>query len=312
MTDSTSRIARWASGIPDELAFWQSVLPQLKTGRPEDHYRLAPDAPVHPHLEQEIAGLARSEVRILDVGAGPLSGVGKKSGHARVMLTAVDPLAHGYDRILADLDIEPPVRTSFADGESLTEFFAEDSFDIVVMENSLDHSWDPLQVVAEMLRVARIGGLVLLDHFEREAEIESYQGFHQWNVENVGGRLHLWHGSERHCIDAIFAASCTVTTETLPAMAWGQPRNVVRARLRKIAPLSGFSATRLPAKYESLVAVLAEATQALHRREHELADARKRMAADSAGTPRDALRKLVRPMAAPLRRLARRLSNSPP
>src|SRR4029434_7666736 len=117
---------------------------------------------------------------------------------------------------------------------------------------------------------------------------------------------------DRHCIDAISAASSTLTPETLPAMAWGQPRNVVRARLRKIAPLSGFSATRLPAKYESLVAVLAEATQALHRRESALAAARKRIAAASAVPPRDALRKLVRPMAAPLRRLARRLSNSPP
>jgi SAM-dependent methyltransferase len=305
-SDAFARLARWARGIPDELAFWRSVLPRLKVGSPADHYRLAPDAPVHAHLDEAIAEIGGESVRILDVGAGPLSGVGKTSGRARIELTAVDPLARDYARILADLAIDPPVPTKLADGECLGDFFPEGSFDLVVMENSLDHCWDPLQVVGQMLQVVRIGGIVMLDHFEREAEIEAYQGFHQWNVENVGGRLMLWNASQRHCVDDAFRASCMVRTETIPSAIWGQPRTVVRARLVKTAPLVGFAFDDLRAKYANQLGLISDLATALEAVDHEPATSP--AATSSAVTV--AARALMRAVAASARRRLRRRPTS--
>ena len=69
----------------------------------------------------------------------------------------VDPLATHYDRLLRRFDIQPAARTIGAHGERLLRHFPRESFDIAFAVNSLDHSYDPLLIVANMLDLV-VGG----------------------------------------------------------------------------------------------------------------------------------------------------------
>jgi len=63
---------------------------------------------------------------------------------------------------------------------------------MVVCRNALDHSFDPVRGIEEMLLVLKIGGRVNLIHYANEAEEGKYVGFHQWNFDVVDGRPIVW------------------------------------------------------------------------------------------------------------------------
>ncbi|MBZ5536897.1 MAG: class I SAM-dependent methyltransferase [Acidobacteriia bacterium] len=107
--------------------------------------------------------------------------LGKIHPSKELIIVATDALASEYDDLLTKYRIEPPLRTILARAERLTRIFAKNSFDLVYAQNSLDHSYDPLEAIRQMVRVAREGCFVVLDHIENEAENENYQGLHQWN-----------------------------------------------------------------------------------------------------------------------------------
>jgi ubiquinone/menaquinone biosynthesis C-methylase UbiE len=93
----------------------------------------------------------------------------------------VDPLADKYDDILHRKGIVPPTRTCYGEAEKLLEQFPEQSFDLVYSSNALDHSYDPLTAIRNMVFLCKPGGFVFLRHFENEAEKENFQGLHKWN-----------------------------------------------------------------------------------------------------------------------------------
>jgi SAM-dependent methyltransferase len=90
-----------------------------------------------------------------------------------------------------------PVPSIFAPAEELSAFLPPDSFDIVHCRNALDHSFDPLRGVIEMLRLVRIGGVVVLYHNPNEAQSEDYSGFHQYNFDVQDDRFIIWRGEAR-------------------------------------------------------------------------------------------------------------------
>jgi SAM-dependent methyltransferase len=61
--------------------------------------------------------------------------------------------------------VVPPVRTRRCDSERLLDMFEPDSFDVAYASNTLDHSYDPLRAIRQMIAVVRPGGIVLLQHF---------------------------------------------------------------------------------------------------------------------------------------------------
>lgn len=77
-------------------------------------------------------------------------------------------------------------------GEYLSSFYESESVDLVVIQNALDHSANPLKVIKEALSVLRIGGVLYLNHHLNEAEAENYKGFHKFNICDEKGRLTLW------------------------------------------------------------------------------------------------------------------------
>ena len=121
------------------------------------------------------------EVAILDVGAGPLNYLGKKLPGKKINITAVDPLAVEYDKILKKYNIVPLVRTQCVAAEHLCNAFKRNTFDLVYARNCIDHSFDPERAILQMIDVVKRGGFVLLEHYPDEAEREKYSGLHQWN-----------------------------------------------------------------------------------------------------------------------------------
>ncbi len=183
---------QWLEGIKHELQFW---LAHFATEGIEYGGRAVIDDLLHPHQFQ-YEGLfedapAGSTVSVLDVGAGPLSQVGTVGARLGVELRAVDPLAPAYDAILALFGLAPPVAAEFGLAERLVGQFSEESFDLVHACNALDHAMDPLRCIHQMAALVRPGGWVVLDHADREADHQAFQGLHQWNFEVAGGHYRI-------------------------------------------------------------------------------------------------------------------------
>ena len=173
---------------------------------PEDFTpRLDPDLPLQQYLKARLGHVdAGSEVRILDCGAGPFTVVGKQWEGRTVSITAVDALADEYNAALDTDGIVPPLRTQRAEVERLDSMFAPNSFDLVYMRNALDHSYDPLEGIRQMVRVAKVGCVVLLEHYVDEAESAGYEGLHQWNLRpEHDGSLVLWNRRARLVVNEL-------------------------------------------------------------------------------------------------------------
>jgi SAM-dependent methyltransferase len=189
------------TALAQEVQFWRNWFATGGLQWPEEYrFRIDPEVEVDDPLLREILDASpQARVSILDVGAGPITSVGFRFRGKELAITAVDPLADEYDRILRDYGIEPPVRTERRQGEDLLSRFAPDSFDVVFARNALDHTLDPLPIIHKMVSVARPGGHVVLRHVPNEAVTERYRQLHQWNFDERDGRCIVWRrpGRER-------------------------------------------------------------------------------------------------------------------
>lgn len=197
-----------------EASFWRKALADGgKIWGPDMlKERTDPNTPLRAELCELLAG-AGATVRLLDVGAGPLTTLGKTwPGHS-LEISAVDPLAGEYDEILSDLQIVPPVRTTAAFAERLTEIFPRDYFDLTSSSNALDHAIDPILAIREMLAVTRPGGYAYLWHFANEGESEGYTGFHQWNFNCRGDDMIVDNGKMATSLREAFKDVATVNAK---------------------------------------------------------------------------------------------------
>lgn len=175
--------------VTHEIAFWDHVLETRGSNWKGDFdYRMDPGSQVASFMLDKLP----KRPQVLDVGAGPLTGIGKWCGDERLYITAVDPLAAEYDRLLEKHNIKPIVRTRVGYGEGLYEQFGPCMFDLVHAQNSVDHSHYPMRVILEMLSVTKPGGWVTLLHHRNEGEKQGYVGMHGWNFDVSGDDLVLW------------------------------------------------------------------------------------------------------------------------
>ena len=177
---SLSKKAKWEAGIQSEIRHWDKWLRTKGLESPEDfNRRLDPEAVLQPEFEALLP--TQNEVNILDVGAGPLTLIGKKCAGKKVNITAIDLLADEYDRLLKRNHIQPIFRTLKVDAERLTEHFSTNTFDLACALNSIDHVYDPEKAILQMLHVVKIGAYVFLRHTLNEADHQNYMGLHQSN-----------------------------------------------------------------------------------------------------------------------------------
>ena len=194
-----SRIGRrlwWRPRKSSEVDFWKAWLvgaPGTEVWSSDRESRLAPDTEIRdPLVRAELERNPAEEISILDVGAGPLTGLGYRYPGKTLTIIPVDPLADEYERLLRDAELDPPIHTIRVAGEALVEHFGSRKFDIAYASNSLDHSADPFTIISNMIAVVRAGGIVLLRHKRNEGESARYGGMHQWNFDVVDDSLLLW------------------------------------------------------------------------------------------------------------------------
>lgn len=193
--EKPSHYLTWETGKQNELNFWRDFL-ATKGGKWQHNYWQRQDAnlALQGYITQYLKKTTEigATAKILDAGAGPLTFVGKTSPIYHLDLTAVDALANEYDQILSEFDITPIVRTQYCDVEQLTSRFALNYFNLVHIRNALDHSYDPLLGILQMLDVVKPGGYVLINTKVNEGEDENYLGFHNWNFCCDRGQFIIW------------------------------------------------------------------------------------------------------------------------
>jgi SAM-dependent methyltransferase len=209
-------------GRRSELQFWAAWLAGSEGAEEwarDRERRFTPDAEVaDPLLRSEIERLAKNDLSVLDVGAGPVTYMGFRYPGTKLEIVAVDPLANEYARLLEAAGLEPPVRTLPVAGEALLHHFGPGRFDIAYAHNSLDHSVDPLRIIANMVGVVREGGSVILRHAQNEGQEQRYEGLHQWNFDVAQGDLIVWNTAVTVNVSSALQQQATVE-------AWIEPHD---------------------------------------------------------------------------------------
>jgi ubiquinone/menaquinone biosynthesis C-methylase UbiE len=189
---------KWKQGKKYELNHWSQWFDTEGSLWKKDYAsRLDPDQLLQDHIIAALDAPEGTEVSILDVGAGPLTLIGKIWKGRAVNITAVDPLAHQYLEIIKKHNIKPLVTTQFGEVEKLSKLFPVNTFDLVHIQNALDHCYDPMLGITEMVKVAKVNAYTLLGHFVNEGEREKYVGFHQWNFCGENNNFIIWNKSKR-------------------------------------------------------------------------------------------------------------------
>ena len=126
--------------------------------------------------------------------------MGRVTDKVKLDFQALDPLGHAYNLLKKQYNVDSGVSIGTGFVELLHELYAENTFDMVHMRNSLDHSFDPFHGLQEMLFICKVGGKVVLEHAENEAVNQKYSGLHQWNlsVQNEENSFVIWRNDERH------------------------------------------------------------------------------------------------------------------
>lgn len=198
------------ASLTQEIAFWREWFVTQGLDWPDDYRRrFNPDLQLQPELADFLPRLPRTRVDILDVGAGPITRLGKKSAGKEIRLVATDLLASQYNLLIDELKIQPLLRTIYADAEKLVEQFGESSFDIVHAQNTVDHMEHPLAAIEQMARVTRPGGFIYLRHEENEGTRTGFFTLHQWDfyLDDANGHFMLRHAhGKRYNVSKEFAS----------------------------------------------------------------------------------------------------------
>jgi SAM-dependent methyltransferase len=203
----------WSRGLNSELEFWQSFFATKGLGYEGFERRRDPNAVMQESaVVEKLDRLPRRDapLRVLDVGAGPVTSLGRIFKGQRLDIIAVDCLADHYNRLLAELKIEPDVRTLQCEAERLLDVVKPNSCDLVFSRNAIDHGYDPLLSIFNMVEVVKENCCVVLKHGVNEAEESGYEGLHQWNFLMEEGRLILWKQGARWDVGAELEGRATV------------------------------------------------------------------------------------------------------
>jgi SAM-dependent methyltransferase len=220
---------RWRGGLEHELEFWDRWFATKGLDWPDDYRaRLGSETSLQPELVALLQPIPDRELRLLDIGAGPLTTLGKRMEGRQLSIVATDALGDQYAKLFERYGVPAPaVRTIACAGEELADRFPPKHFHLVYAQNSLDHSIDPMRIIRGAVRLARSDGYVVLVHYLREAERETYNGLHQWNFELRDGKALLWRPGTRYELAGELAEAASVTA-SLPVE--GRVRIVIRPK----------------------------------------------------------------------------------
>ncbi len=178
----------WKSNLRSEIAYWESIINgtfHMKE-RCESFKKRAKGVDILPEY---LAQYITEGTRILDLGSGPASVLGGIYNGKRLDITAIDPLAEVYKELYAKNDIQPLVIPEFGLGEELPKY-VKGKFDFIYSKNALDHSYDPIKCINNMISLCNKDGVIFIEVSINEGLRLNYSGLHQWNFmpHSLGGK----------------------------------------------------------------------------------------------------------------------------
>ena len=188
-------IRKWINGIQAELEYWEQYIATKGYGKTEEYDQYT--AKERPFILEDDLWLPETD--FIDVGSGPFSICGTRTKKTNLHFMAVDMMAPIYQSIKFQYGLTTEIEPKFAIMECLSEQFGYESFDIVHISNALDHTFDPISTIEQLLAICRVGGKVILQHHQNEAEAAHYNGLHQWNCTLQKGKFEIWNNVL--CID---------------------------------------------------------------------------------------------------------------
>lgn len=197
---------KWLSGLESEIEYWKLYMEE-QGGVSFYGYEEMISATKKFELEDDISSeYYGKEYKFLDVGAGPFSRCGRITEKVKLNFLSIDPLASAYSLLKEKNGIDNGIRLETGFVELLNRKFDQNTFDMVHMSNSLDHCFDAVYGIYQLLYVCRIGGKVILRHSENEAEKAGYNGLHQWNLSlhNEENTFLIWRNYEKYDIQQLF------------------------------------------------------------------------------------------------------------
>ncbi|QQR86671.1 MAG: hypothetical protein IPJ76_00155 [Flavobacteriales bacterium] len=204
---------KWKVGMRDEVHFWDNHMKQHYVRKadgtlsPEADFRLSRTTELQPQFAALLQHLPQGPLRLIDVGSGPFSLLGKTLPGRDLEIVAVDPLAKVYAQLMDKHGIIAPLMPKECDGERLTTMFDPGSFHLAHANNCLDHAYDPIAAIEQMFQLVKPGCSVYLRHEVDVAVGADYVGMHQWNFRNEGGKFWISNKNRQVnvCMDEHFA-----------------------------------------------------------------------------------------------------------
>lgn len=181
-------IDRWMNGIRSELEYWDQYIETRGYGNDEEFREYT--AMKRPFILDDDLELPYSKV--IDVGSGPFSICGTMSKKGKIDFKAVDIMAPIYERVKERFGLSTEVKPEFAILEELASSLGVEQFDIVHISNALDHTFDPMRGIWQLLAICKVSGKIILQHHQNEAEAAGYNGLHQWNCTLQNGKFEIW------------------------------------------------------------------------------------------------------------------------
>jgi len=172
---------QWENDLPSEVSFWEDWI-RFKGLHWKKDYKARLDS--NSRLQNFFKKYLNKTIpknKILDVGAGPLTKINKKCNLTKLEIYPIDPLADEYNMLLKKYGIKPLIKTKRLEGEKLTEKYNINTFDITNSRNAIDHAYDPLKVIEEMIKVTKRGGYIILQVAIKEGSYHDWEGLHNWD-----------------------------------------------------------------------------------------------------------------------------------
>lgn len=178
---------RWS--IVDKKPVWWSS--DGEPGRCSDELK-----PVMDTLTRDFGG----DLKLIDVGSGPVTSFFSKLDVTRYDITTVDPLARWYNRLNEQYRVKYNIRCTEGMGESVDQLFDRESFHLVLSQNSIDHASAPDRFIQSLYSLLKPGGFLYLMGFVNEGEAANWLGLHQHNLYVAGDDVY-WTNSDRSVVD---------------------------------------------------------------------------------------------------------------
>ena len=180
----------WINGIPYEIAFWEGVYSNKRSRERLFNWS-------RYNKEIELTGFdvklfltQKEKPTVVDAGCGMSYCNGDKLNGKQLNVYYIDPLAPFFNKIIEKKKLNLP-RITFGFLENLPAF-VPDKVSLIIIQNALDHSRNPLIGILKCIESLEIGGVLYLKHFRNEAETENYRGFHQYNISTENDDIIIW------------------------------------------------------------------------------------------------------------------------